>query len=834
MNIQKYFAFILLAASCSKVQTTPNAFVKSFNVDAIEKKETVAPDKISALSVKVTAVLDKNLVLEQDFFYGADVQYSSIYDKKYDLYTQSSSQGHTLVRFRIVGDELQLIADNKNQFPSDVNHPEQLISRFKILSQTDKTLTVSAADSSVYLAAMLGPATSGGVSNGYANDHWVRSFEFVKKGSYFLQETSVVLKSGEIVELMESIFPRENLKASSNFKLFQMNPDHPVGASSGPVARYRFLGTDHIFNGENKLSYAAHFDIPTSTSSIDWYVTPNIPEEDLAPVQEAVEGWNRYFKNFRGIQREVVKFKGRLPSGIHLGDPRFNVINWDSRLVAGAAYESQAFDPSSGKQSHSIIYMPAAWIKIGMDYWKNGEFSDIGAAQSAAQAHPSRFSSICYRDLHEAAALLASGSFAASSEAELKKFGIELLKQTLFHEVGHALGLAHNFKGSLSYQLNDTKTSFSTSIMDYNDFEIERAAFSQVDSADGPQLEYDRQAMSTLYNNGADVVSSDPVLPACNDNEADNEIGGIDPLCTRYDLEADPTQSILDAQKRIVSATMDHQTTLSDALLRVAQTILSSDVLTNVKSREDFDALSLKVTAAFSGALNYYYISGRGSLGYTTRTNLKSLYKFADVVLPSGFDARLMRERVYSGLTSILSTSALPEVVSQSLAKAIDQSLDLLKNTSYLAAMPTSQSKSILISQKEAMSLATAKFAKDENSGFALLRSKTLAAMARHPNVSFFFGRYDQTQIDYEMMILGLLADASVQKNHGALERIAAVKSLVSFMGRKLGDAAVATVLQKISLERDAADNSDARDLSEMLLKLLQAGPAAEMTFRSK
>ncbi len=824
--------FLSLLASCSKPLTTPNAYVKAFSTAALEKRVTVAPDKTSSLSIDVTAALDKKSILERDFFYGSDLQYSSIYDKKYDLYTQSSTQGHVPVRFRVAGDELQLIADNRNQFPSDVNHPEQLISRFKILSQTDSTLTVSAADSSNYLASILGPATSGGASNAFAQDHWVRSFEFVNQGSYILQESSVILKSGEIVEIMESIFPRENLKQSSNFKVYTMDPDSAVGASDGPVARFRFLGTDRIFQGENKLSFAEHFDLTDSTSTIDWYATPNIPDEDLAPVKEAVEGWNRYFKKFKAFNRDVVQFKGRLPAGIHLGDPRYNVINWDSRLVAGAAYESQAFDPSSGKQSHSIIYMPAAWIQIGLDYWKNGEFSDIGVAQASAQSHRSRFSSICYRDLHEAAALLASGKFNANSEADLKKFGIELLKQTLFHEVGHALGLAHNFKGSLSYKIDDSKPVFSTSIMDYNDFEIERAAFDSVDSAEGPQLEYDRQALSVLYNNSIDIAASDAVLPACNDAEADNESGGIDPLCTRYDIEADPTQSIVDAEKRISQASIDHDVTLSDALMQVSQTILSADALAQVKTSDDFNALSSKISSSLFGAMNYYFISGRASLGYTTRTNLKSLYKFEDGILPAGYDARLMRERVYSGVASILSMKALPDVVTTSLSKAIDKSLESLKTTPYLSGLAGTQSTSILTTQQGEMLKATLNFSNNQSKGLPALRAKVLTSMARHPNVSFFFGRYDQTQVDYEMMIVGLLSDAAVTKDLTQAERLAAVTSLTSFMGRKIGDTASAKVSEKISLERDTADNTDARDLAESLLKLLQAGPSQSFKFK--
>ncbi|WP_273890875.1 hypothetical protein, partial [Serratia liquefaciens] len=37
---------------------------------------------------------------------------------------------------------------------------------------------------------------------------------------------------------------------------------------------------------------------------------------------------------------------------------------------AGAAYESQNADPETGIQSHSMIYIPYAWVNIGKDYWK--------------------------------------------------------------------------------------------------------------------------------------------------------------------------------------------------------------------------------------------------------------------------------------------------------------------------------------------------------------------------------------------------------------------------------------------------------------------------------
>ena len=814
-------------SSCSKSDPEPTKFVKSYEVSTSEKKPAVGPDRTSSRSVHVKAVLDKKAILNQEYFYVANLQYSSIYDKKNDLYSQSSASGLTPVHFRIVGNELDLIADNKNQYPSDVNHPELLISRFKIIEETESSLTISEANSDHYLASDL--VSSGGATGVPSpEDHWVRSFEFVSgdlsSGQYLLQESSVLLATGEVGEFLEAIFPKINVKASENFKVYQSSSEDSSQAND-KLKRFRFLQSDRIFNGETKLTYAVHFDLPDDKSTIDWYVTPNISDEDIEPVGLAVEGWNRYFREFKGINRDVLVFKGRLPQGIHLGDPRFNVINWDNRLVAGAAYESQSFDPSNGKQINSIIYLPAAWIKIGMSYWAGGEFSEIGEAQIAAQSGASKQRSVCFRDLHEAAAFLASGKLKVGSEEGLKKFGLELLKQTLFHELGHALGLDHNFKGSLSYKPQDAKSQFSSSIMDYNDFEIERAAFDDLHKSTGPLLEYDRQALSTLYNSALDVAPSDPVLPACNDREADLEIGGVDPLCTRYDIEADPTQSIANAWSKISEVKLVKEVTLSEAIMQVPITILSAQVLSNVKTKSDLEQMTQKISASYDGVLNYYLSSGRSSLGYATKANMRALYKHNEKASLQGLEPRLMREKVYQGITQIVGLKTLPAVVHSALERSLEKTIESLKLSAFLSGITTTEAGQIVIEKQKSMSQHIEKFSKDEKLGLPAIRAKILTSMARHPAVPFFFGRYDKTQVDYEMMVVNILSDVGGAKERSSLERLAAIKSLASFTGRKLGDTAIEKLSTHITAERDAAEDNDGRDMTENLLKALSAGP---------
>ena len=801
-------------------------------------------------ALTVTIPLDKSAIFSQEFLYGADLQHSSLYDKSMDLYQQSVAIGHIPARFREVGDELQLIADNKRLYPSDINHPEQLISRFKILSETATTIVVSGANSSGFLGEVFEGAksgTDGGLSAASGKpprDSWIRSLDYDKNGAYLLQQTSVILDDGSIGEFMESIFPRQNLAASNSFEKIEMDPEDPVGGDSGVVARFRLLPSEKIHDGEKTLSYAQHYDI---AQDINWYVTRNIPDEDLEPVKNAVEGWNRYFRAFAGISRDIVHFKGRLPDGIYLGDPRYNVINWDSRRIAGAAYETQASDPTSGKQSHSLIYMPAAWLQIGTDYWNKGRATDAATSAELSSVVIGKASDglthariSCARDISDAAALIASGrleksatSTSADVSPDVKKFGIQLLKQTLFHEVGHSLGLAHNFKGSLSFDRSNPKSIFSTSIMDYNDFEIERGAFYDVNSSDGPQLEYDRQAISALYNKSVDIKSTDPVVPTCNDAEADIEPGGVDPLCIRYDAEKDPTLAVNTALNRIGKDAVAGDVTLTQSLRKIPGLVLTNDRLALIKTSDDLDAISDSLSSAIEGVLEFYAFAGKTSLSRSVVTNLKSLLQIKDGVLPAPYDARQMRERAFAGVQQSLALYALPDSATQAIQDAIAVSILTLEQTPYGKTLSGTDRDKLDQETRKTLAAVPAAFVK---TGLAKMRATILAALKRHSGVSYFDGSYSgagspAVSADYETALVGILVDAlDVQSGRSKSERVAAATALQTYKGLYLREAVIKSVIEKLKAELTLAPDNASRDLAQGLLTILEkkSGVGAE------
>jgi len=796
---------------------------------------TVSNGPGSSPSIQVIAKVTQETLLSQEFLYGADLQYSSNFESTLELYSQSMAIGHVPTHFKIAGDELRLVADNKVLFPSDVNHPEQLISRFKILSRTPEadgttTLTISGANSTVALSSIFGKSVQSGSDDPVpVTDSWIRSFEFIPDGNYILQQTSITLADGTLAEFMESIFPAKTLEAGSQFKKFKMDPTDPVGASTGPVKRYRMLGAETIFEDEEKVAYAQHFDLSPkadgSPATIDFYVTPNIPDTYLEAVKNGVEGWNRYFLSFKEFQRPVMQFKGKLPDGIHLGDPRYNVIAWDNRRVAGAAYETQASDPRTGKQSHTLIYLPAAWVKIGNDYWKGGKFSEpAGDALSQFTNKKNRKGLLkkmprCDRDIHEIGELVRSGRL---SKDEAKVFGIQTLTQTLFHEVGHSLGLAHNFKGSLSYKPSDPKSLFATSIMDYSDYEIERQAYDSVHTSQGPLLEYDRQIISTIYNQGKDVSDSDPVLPACADAEADWQTGGVDPLCNRYDVENDPTHSIITAMTRFTMPSMPRDTTLTQALTRLGQDFADPSIIAGLKTTEDFDKYADELKETLSASIQYYLFSGKASVTRTLITNVKALLQFLPKILPEEYDEAKFRGQALAGLMEFLKMETLPPEVTKALVLMTPQLMSAVSKAPVLADRDAQQQSKMAEKIAESILGLLKTFKLDPESGLPRAQASVLASLKKR-KAPYFLGPLGGGILDVESIITNALYRGLSDSDNSTLVRVAAASSLTSFKGRSpMTDQIIKTATIAIQQQRDMARVNPEREEALTLLKILE------------
>ena len=664
----------------------PESPAEQRGLDAADQSTEKAGATSASAVINGQIILQKTALFGRTFLYGFDLQYSSAQDAEYELIPQSESVGHYPAQFRLINSELQLVADQRRLYESDINHPELLFATWTVVQETTDTITVAFGSSGL----AINEAYNGkGIAAPKAS--WVRSLRFETQGEYILQESAMLLADGNVQTYFESIFPRDNI-VPQNYQGYDLD------ASFNPDSvRYRFLSNENIYadrtiSGETvrlPTSFANRYNL-AGDGTIDWYVTANIPDRFLPAIKSGTEGWNRYFRAQLG--RDVVRFMGRLPAGVAIGDPRYNVINWDSVADAGAAYESSSADTQTGIQSHSLIYLPLAWYNIGIDFWSRRTNIEQPNARQLRSIVAPKSPDVLSRGAKQPIACVLSAEemglpislLLAETQAGgrsalvgLDEFGMRLLAAVLFHEVGHGLGLHHNFKGSLSYdgmQPMSPQNPTTWSAMDYNYYQNELDLFTQVGTSDGPALEYDRQIISTLYNEGRDVVATDPVLPACNDDESDNVIGGVDPLCGRYDSEKNPIDGLEHARNNLfekTGAAGNEAQTLAEVVESVTLNGIAGfadPAVTAVTLKEKAETLA----SSIAKLVQYYIASGAQSLRVNLRNNSKALRVWMPDVPVDELAYRGRYDRILREAMATRNLPANPAAALRALTQAVE------------------------------------------------------------------------------------------------------------------------------------------------------------------
>lgn len=157
-----------------------------------------------------------------------------------------------------------------------------------------------------------------------------------------------------------------------------------------------------------------HAAISAVKKPIVFYLDPGTPEPVRAALLDGGNWWADAFESagFRDAFRVEP-----LPAGVDPLDVRYNVITWTHRATRGWSYGGSIVDPRSGEIIKGYVTLGSQRVR---------------------------------QDLLIAEALLAP--FGKGGDAELreqaKSMALARLRQLAAHEIGHALGFAHNFAAS--------------------------------------------------------------------------------------------------------------------------------------------------------------------------------------------------------------------------------------------------------------------------------------------------------------------------------------------------------------------------------------------------
>ena len=335
---------------------------------------------------------------------------------------------------------------------------------------------------------------------------------------------------------------------------------------------------------------------------IVYYLDDGTPEPIRSALLEGASWWNQAFEAAGYRNAFQVKI---LPDSSDPMDLRYNMINWVHRSTRGWSFGSSVVDPRTGEIIKGNVTLGS--LRVRQDYL-------------IAQG------------------LLSPFENGMPSDNKMLKMSVQRLKQLAAHEVGHTLGLMHNYISS---------SQDRASVMDYpppvvkvndkNEIDLGDAYTNEIGIWDKVSIAYGYQQFMEGTNEDAElnkilVEASSKGLTFISDRDA-RPAGGLHPNAHLWDVGRDPVEGLKQVMK--VRAT---------ALSRFGENSIKAgtpmamieDVLVPVYL---FHRYQLEAVSKVVGGLYYSYaIRGDGqliTLSVSKEQQLKALMALIDCMDPA-------------------------------------------------------------------------------------------------------------------------------------------------------------------------------------------------------
>lgn len=414
--------------------------------DALNKQDGFVSVLYSKSTDDVFLRIDKSMLDQQMIFQSSLPQGVGSNDIGLDRGQLGSTR---LVSFKRFGNKLLLeqhntkfraVSDNQAERDSiDEAFADSVIAGFSIAYEDDSSVTIKYTD--FLLSDIHGIANT--LSSGRQGDYRIdkkRSGIYLPKTKAFVQNTeleALVTFSGKgrggyirsvspdadhvSVHLHHSLIalPDDNYKprAFHPYSGFWSNGYFDYSAPIEEDMQTRFIPRHRLHKKQPEA------EVSEAVEPIVYYLDPGIPEPVMSALKEGAQWWDQAFAAAGYKDAFQVKV---LPADADPMDVRYNVIQWVHRATRGWSYGSSVVDPRTGEIIKGLVTLGS--LRVRQDFLIATGFTSPYKLEEGNDVTPQL------------------------------EMALARIRQLSAHEIGHTLGLAHNFAGS-----EDDRSS----VMDY-------------------------------------------------------------------------------------------------------------------------------------------------------------------------------------------------------------------------------------------------------------------------------------------------------------------------------------------------------------------------------
>jgi len=336
---------------------------------------------------------------------------------------------------------------------------------------------------------------------------------------------------------------------------------------------------------------------------IVYYLDNGTPEPIRSALLEGASWWNQAFEAAGYKNAFQVKL---LPDSADPMDIRYNLINWVHRATRGWSYGAAVVDPRTGEIIKGQVTLGS--LRVRQDYL-------------IAQG------------------LLAPFENGVPADDKMLKMSLERLKQLAAHEVGHTLGLMHNYASSVNnrasvmdypppmVRLNskgeiDLKDAYSVGIGDWDKVSI-TWGYGDYSKEKNEPAALNKVLTDATIKKGLQFISDRDARPA----------GGLHPQAHLWDVGADAVSALKEVMK-VRAVALQH---FGEKNIRTGTPMaMLEDVLVPawLIHRYQLEA----VTKIVGGMYYTYALRGDGQVvtrSLTKEEQLKALHAVIDCIDPS-------------------------------------------------------------------------------------------------------------------------------------------------------------------------------------------------------